>query len=89
LPIWRRYEQEQCTPDELKAREDRLVEMIVRQHRYDLRHAMNARAYVKEWLSNNERVFDHYRRSFLMIDSFPENEDRFSLTYRSCSEAAA
>lgn len=86
--IWRRYEQEKCTTDELKAREDQLVARMMRQSGYDLRYAMHGRAFAKEWLSNNERLFNKYRRSFLMLDSFPENEARFSLTYRHCVEAA-
>jgi len=86
--LWRRYEQTLCTTEELKAREDRLVEQMVRQSGYDLRYAIHGRSQAKEWLSANETFFDKFRRSFLMIDLFPENEARFPVTYRQCIDAA-
>ena len=85
--IWRQYEQELCTTDERKAREDRVVERMMRQSGYDLRYAMHGRVHAKEWLSDNERLFNEFRRSFLMIDLFPENEVRFPVSYRDCVDA--
>ena len=76
--IWRWYEEVKCAPDERNARGS-----IRHGHNegvgYDLRHAMNARLFAAERLSNNERLFKEYRRAFLMIDSFPENEERISI----------
>ena len=86
--IWRRYEQELCTTDELKACENRLVEKLMRQSGYDLRYAMLGRVHAREFLCGNEKLFNKFRRSFLMIDSFPESEARFPLTYRHCIDAA-
>jgi hypothetical protein len=84
--IWRRYEQEKCTPDERKAREDELVVKMMRQSGYNLRYAAQSRVLAKEGLADNESLFKKFRRSFLMIDSFPENKARFPLTYRDCVE---
>jgi hypothetical protein len=75
--------------EELQAREDRLVLAITRKAGYDLRYAMHGRVIAKAWLSNNQELFGRYRRLFLMLDSFPENEPRFPLTYRDCVDAAA
>ena len=84
---FREYVRTKCTPEELKARENELVDRVSRRHNYDLAHAMNARAFAKSYLSDTPALFEQYRRSFLMIDIFPENAGRFTITYRDCIEA--
>ena len=45
---------------------------------------MHGRLVAKEWLSNNEALFERYRRMFLMLDLYPENEHRFQLRHEDC-----
>jgi hypothetical protein len=86
--IWRDYEQQNCSADKLQEREDRIVVTWMRQSGLDLGRAISVRALAREYLSDSERRFNEFRRSFLMLDSFPENEARFRLTYPDCVEAA-
>lgn len=87
--IWRGYEKELCTEEALQEREDRVVVGMMRQSNYDLRYAMNGRLLVRQWLEDKEKMFAHYHRSFLMLDLFPDNADRFQMTYQQCTEAGS
>jgi hypothetical protein len=87
--VWRKYEQEACTPEARQAREDQLVVQMMRQSRYDLRFAIHGRLFARQWLADNERLFGQFHRSFLMLDLFPENGERFQMTYQHCIKAAS
>lgn len=87
--IWRRYERQLCTADGLKARQDSVVTQMVRHAGYDLRVALYARPLAQQYLENTEKSFAQFRRSFLMLDLFPDNEGRFAMSYRDCLHARA
>jgi hypothetical protein len=84
---WRRYEQELCSPDALGERTDNIVVQWVRRSGYDLRYAIYGRPIARQSLESTEESFDHFRRSFLLLDLFPDNATRFALTYRDCVDA--
>jgi hypothetical protein len=84
--IFREYIRVKCTPEELAARENEHVAWVTRQFNYDLTHAINARADAKAWLADSPMLFEKYRHSFLMIDLFPENAGRFTISYDDCIE---
>ena len=82
--LWRQYERTMCTTEQLQTREGRMVDHLMRTSHYNLRAAMHGRLVAKEWLSNNEALFERYRRMFLMLDLYPENERRFQLRHEDC-----
>jgi len=82
--IWRGYESRLCSPEALREREDEMVATLMRGSNYDIRFAMHGRQFARERLANQEAMFWQFRRSFLMLDTFPENEPRFQLTYSQC-----
>jgi hypothetical protein len=79
--IFLEYVKVKCSQEELGARENALVAQIARQFNYDIGRAMHSRAVAREWLADHRTQFEKYRRSFLMLDLFPENEARFPISY--------
>jgi hypothetical protein len=82
--VWRSYVGTACTPEALRSREDDVVAGMVRRSGYDLQYAVVGRPLTKAFLADRERQFQEFRRSFLMLDDFPENDDRFQVTFAEC-----
>jgi hypothetical protein len=72
------------TEESLKEREDEIVAEIVRRHGRDLRVALDARQRAHAMLRDHAALFDHFRETFLMLDTLPMNRRRFGLTYDNC-----
>lgn len=55
----------------------------------DVRESMARRVEIARELDDNRKWFDYYRQTFLWLDQFPENEERFRFTYEQCMAVAA
>ena len=82
--VFRSYISEHCSLEQLAARENVLVERVTRQSNYDIRAAMQARTMARELLEDQTKAFEHFRRTFLMLDTFPENANRFAWRLDDC-----
>jgi hypothetical protein len=67
-----------------KDRENDLVAKIAKRDRLDLRQTAIMREKVRAELADFRGQFDRLRETFLMLDLFPENADRFGLTFDKC-----
>jgi hypothetical protein len=75
------YIEEYTTPKALLDRENDIVATIVRRSGYDLLAGMRARSGLQTRLLNHLPAYERLRETFLMLDRFPENADRFGMTY--------
>ena len=69
------------TPDIVQEHENRIVAESTRDWGYDLDVAIHARDVAKRRLSDEQYWYDFWRPHFLMLDRFPDNANRFLLTY--------
>jgi hypothetical protein len=69
------------TPEIVKEHENLIVAEYTRDHGYGLDIAMRAREVATRRLSDDKYWYEFWRPHFLMLDKFPENGSRFSLTY--------
>jgi len=77
-------------PDETESqRVSRLVVDLARQQGADLRQTMYWRYEITKDIRDYSRWFEHYRKKFLMLDLFPDNERRFPMRYNDCRPVAA
>jgi hypothetical protein len=76
-------------PEQMLAQENEIVAEVVRRHGYDIHVGMQARLRAKELLGDHEKYYTFFRRSFLMIDRFPENDARFTLSFADCAGIAS
>jgi hypothetical protein len=82
--VFRQYLAEEATPEALRVREDALVTAsIAGKPRTELDIAA-LRIAIRLDLANHRAVYDRYRRTFLMLDLFPGDQNRFGLTYDLC-----
>jgi hypothetical protein len=82
--VFNSYVNEQSTDIKLKEREDEIVAEIVRKQGCDLTVAFDARQMARTQLADHQTTFDLYRKQFLWIDEFPDNNHRFKLTLSDC-----
>jgi hypothetical protein len=68
-------------PEILKEHENMLVAETVRRWDADILGAMRAREVAKARLRDEQYWYDFWRPHFLMLDRFPENASRFTLTF--------
>jgi len=73
------------TDDALKERENEIVAEILRHRHHDITVAFDARALAHQMLRDHSTAFAFFRRTFLFIDMFPDNEARFKLNYTDCT----
>lgn len=80
------YEQHELASSDadLGERVNRIVAAWARERGPDVRETAAVRADAWERIRDHRRWYDHLRQRFLMLDLFPENADRFSLTYEMC-----
>ena len=79
--VFEGYVSIECTPDELRERENAIVAEIGRRQSVDLNYLAQVRQEVRAMLRNQEPHFDRFRRRFFMIDEFPENDNRFTISW--------
>jgi len=79
--VFEGYVSIECTPDELRERENAIVAEIGRRQSVDLNYLAQVRLEVRAMLRNQEPHFDRFRRRFFMIDEFPENDNRFTISW--------
>jgi hypothetical protein len=84
--VFKEYVRQLADPANLKRREDELVAAIARGTNYGLERAMVARYEIRRFLSDNPALYESYRQRFLMLDQFPQNGSRFTISYAGCCE---
>jgi hypothetical protein len=87
LMLFRSYTEllERHSSDEqMQDEENQIVEEVVRRRGYDINIAIEARTLARETARDHRKYFEFFRRSFFMLDRFPENADRFKLTFDEC-----
>lgn len=82
--VFRMYVAESGAGEKLQARENELVEAIARRRNLDALETAALRTEVRADLSEHRSAYERLRRTFLMLDMFPENKERFGLTYDRC-----
>jgi hypothetical protein len=82
--VFRMYVAEAGAGEKLQARENELVAAIARRRDLDVLQTAGVRAEVRLDLSDHRSAYDRLRRTFLMLDVFPENEERFGLSFERC-----
>lgn len=87
--LFRIYMTEIATAEKDNERATRILARIAPQLGLDDRRKESARARLKEFLRNHRFWFDRLRRTFLMLDDFPNNSKRFPLTFDECTKGTA
>jgi hypothetical protein len=77
--VWQFFQKQ--TPETRREHENRIVAESTRKWGYDMRAAAKAREVANRRLPDEQYWYDFWRPDFLMLDRFPENASRFSLTY--------
>lgn len=81
--VFRKYWEEQ-TDNERRVRENELVAEIARRQKLNLVQCAEVRAKVRADLADGPEQYERLRDKFLMLDEFPENRQRFRLTFDRC-----
>ncbi len=76
--VWHNYKEKQCTPKKLKQRGRRMRDSAKKQKISPLPKAAE---FKKTLLRQESEAFNKFRDSYFMYDLYPENKDRFSVTY--------
>jgi hypothetical protein len=87
--VFRYYMQDLASGRTLQDRENKLVADIARANNLTVVDTAILRVEVRQRLTDHAWWYEHLRRTFLMIDLFPENAARFGLTYAKCLGDAA
>ena len=76
--VWRGYKDKHCTPQMLKARARRM-----REHAKELKLVPQVKVseFKKRLIQDEPNLFNKYRDTYFMCDLYPENQQRFSVTY--------
>lgn len=82
--VFRAYLRDLSTGETQPERVNRLVAVVARAKGSDLRETMQIREQIREALDDHPGWYERYRSHFLLLDLFPENEKRFTLTYDRC-----
>jgi hypothetical protein len=87
--VFRMYVNEAGVGEKLQARENELVAAIARRRNLNVLQTARVRTEVRADLSDHRSAYERLRKTFLMLDIFPENEERFGLTYDRCFKGAS
>lgn len=87
--LFRNYLVDLADGTELREQENRMVADAVRSRGLDLVQSAVARQEIRAVLHDHRTTYEYLRRTFLMLDLYPENASRFGLTYDLCVESAA
>jgi hypothetical protein len=77
--VWRKYKEGQCTPQKLKARARRMRE---RAKELKIMPLEKVSEYKKKLVRDESKAFNKFRDTYFMYDLYPENQQRFSVTYK-------
>jgi hypothetical protein len=83
--VFKSYLAPHDSDDARRDRVNELVASIAIRDRLDVAQTAMLRTAITEDISDREKWFAHYREKFLMLDLFPENEDRVPLRLDDCS----
>lgn len=75
---FKKYFNDYCSKEDIKGRENDIVEKLKGQVQWG---EQEVRKYVKERLSDQEDFFNKFLKRFFMIDLYPQNRERFSLSF--------
>ena len=78
--MWRTYERTLNTKADLERRKQWIMEMIVR-NSHDSAYLAALESKVEKLFENQEPLFNNVKRAFYMIDLYPNNADRFPISY--------
>ena len=67
---------------------NRLVAEAARHRTLDVNATMMLREELRSKLADHKFWFEHYRKTFLMLDLFPNNAGRFQFSFERCIESA-
>ena len=76
--VWQNYKEKLCTPEKLKMRARR---MRKRAKKLKISPLPKAAEFKKRLVRGEPDVFNKFRDCYFMCDLYPENLDRFSVTY--------
>ena len=82
--VFRTYVKQLATPEVLQRREDEIVANVIKNSTVARPQLLQLRLSVRRDLRDHRRLFERFRRIFLMIDLFPDRADRYGLTYDPC-----
>jgi len=84
--VFGHFLEDAARPGDRQARERKLVKKLQRRARKDpnLRLPLDIRRRVRDDIADDESHFQRYKKRFLMLNDFPENEKRFPLTRDDC-----
>jgi hypothetical protein len=85
--VFRYYIRDLAGAETLEQRLNRLVAHVARRQHLDLRQTMMLRDLYRAKLTDHKFWFDRYRKTFLMLDLFPQNAARFQFTFEECLNA--
>jgi hypothetical protein len=86
----RGYFEERCSPEALAARVDAMLARLSVRFRVTLgtepsQELVNAwRRDAHAGLSDHKGLFEKLRRDFFFINAYPENDERFDITFEDC-----
>lgn len=81
MVAYRGYLETLCTPEQLDRRADFIISEVMSSAEEQIYLPSDLRQRVLAGLSNHEPVFEAARRSFFMLDRFPENEQKFEVEF--------
>jgi hypothetical protein len=87
--VYRRYVADLAIGETRTQRINPLVADAARLRSLDVLQTAQFREEVSPTLDDHEKWFMMYRKRFLMLEEFPENEPRFPLRFHDCGQAAA
>jgi hypothetical protein len=82
--VFRYYMQDLDAGRSLEERENKLVAEIARERGLTVLETADLRLRIRSHLTDHEWWYSELRRSFLLLDDFPENRSRFGLSYKQC-----
>jgi len=86
--VFRTYVKELGTSEVLQQREDKLVAQAIKSGNVGKEQLLQLRLSIRKDLRDHRKLFEHFRRIFLMLDIFPERADRYGLTYDLCFDGS-
>ena len=78
IDAWRGYKRNFCTPEQLDSRSEKLVRQAMLANDQPVPTKQEVRALMA---SREPQMFDGYRDTYFMLDLYPENADRFDVSY--------
>ena len=81
--VFRAYMKEQ-TPEVRQSRENAIVARLAKARNLDVKQTAVVRASLRADLQDFRADYDRQRHTFLMLDLFPQNAEKFGLTFEKC-----